>query len=77
MRWLNALTGSQNDPVCVVQRALSEHSEMSLHAMIDALDAVVRETCACASEMPATGSRNNIAAIASTTFMAIPYIAIE
>ena len=43
MRWLNALTGSQNDPVCVVQRALSEYSDMSLHTMIDALDAVVRE----------------------------------
>ncbi len=43
MRWLNALTGSQNDPVCVVQRALSEYSDMSLHTMIDALDEVVRE----------------------------------
>ena len=43
MRWLNALTGSQNDPVHVVQRALSEYSDMSLHTMIDALDDVVRE----------------------------------
>ena len=43
MRWLNALTGSQNDPVRVVQRALSEYSDMSLHTMIDALDEVVRE----------------------------------
>lgn len=43
MRWLNALTGSHSDPVCVVQRALSEYSDMSLHTMIDALDAVVRE----------------------------------
>jgi hypothetical protein len=43
MRWLNALTGPQNDPVCVVQRALSEYSDMSLHTMIDALDAIVRE----------------------------------
>ena len=43
MRWLNALTGPQNDPVCVVQRALSEYSDMSLHTMIDALDAVVRQ----------------------------------
>lgn len=43
MRWLNALKGPPNDPVCVVQRALSEYSDMSLHTMIDALDAVVRE----------------------------------
>jgi hypothetical protein len=43
MRWLNALKGSQNDPVCVVQRALSEYSDMSLHTMIDALNLVVRE----------------------------------
>ena len=43
MRWFNGLTGAQNDPVRVVQQALSESSDMSLHTMIDALDAVVRE----------------------------------
>ena len=43
MRWLNALSGSHNDPVRVVQQALSESSDMSLHTMIGALDAVVRE----------------------------------
>lgn len=43
MGWLNALTGSANDPVRVVQQALSESSDMNLHSMIDALDAVVHE----------------------------------
>ena len=43
MRWFSGLTGAQSDPVRVVQQALSESSRMSLHTMIDALDAVLRE----------------------------------
>ena len=43
MRWFGSKNGSRDDPVHVVQHVLSEQADMSLHSMIDALDAIVCE----------------------------------
>src|SRR5215831_8581268 len=43
MRWFSFGNGSRDDPVHIVQQALSGQVETTFHCMIDALDTIIRE----------------------------------